>query len=203
TLRVKSEQIGYGSKTQKLRVQLQRAKKANAQRITSVENAASRKSIKKDESVARLEEWYQQTVRHREQLRDFYYSPTRVRQKRTYELQRRRYIDELYSNERRYATGSDKSQHIMFVGDGGYCIGSTIKRHLKYRVTGNTKPKAVNGVFQCVSPGCPSVLAGKATHARDSLSAMAIGLPGLVTLLFGPHFLSLIQLTQPLQNCSI
>ncbi|PHZ13976.1 uncharacterized protein RHIMIDRAFT_290759 [Rhizopus microsporus ATCC 52813] len=56
-----------------------------------------------------------------------------VRQKRTYELQRRRYTDELYSNERRYATGSDKSQHIMFVGDGGYCIGSTIKRHLKYR----------------------------------------------------------------------
>ncbi|ORE03238.1 hypothetical protein BCV72DRAFT_264691, partial [Rhizopus microsporus var. microsporus] len=74
--KVKSEQVGYGSRAQKLRLQLQRAKKANAQRITSVENAASRKSIKKDESVARLEEWYQQAVRHRKQLRDFYYPPT-------------------------------------------------------------------------------------------------------------------------------
>jgi hypothetical protein len=129
---VKAEQMDYGSGAQKLRLQRQRAKKANAQRITSVENAASRKSIKKDESVARLEEWYQQVVRRQEQLRDFYYSPTRVRQKRTYELQRRRYTDKLCSNEHRYVTGSDKSQHIMFVGDRGYCVGSTIKGHLKY-----------------------------------------------------------------------
>ena len=129
---MKSEQIDYGSGAQKLRLQLQRAKKANARRISSIENAASRKSIKKDESVARLEEWYQRTARHREQLRNFYYSPARVRQNRTYELQRRRYIDKLCFNERRYATGSDKSQHIMFVGDRGYYVGSTIKGHLKY-----------------------------------------------------------------------
>ncbi|KAG1176861.1 hypothetical protein G6F70_003074 [Rhizopus microsporus] len=224
--KIKSEQIDYGSGTQKLRLQLQRAKKANSQRISSVENAASRKSIKKGESVARLEEWYQQTVSHREQLRNFYYSPTRVRQKRTYELQRRRYIDKLCSNEHRYVKGSDKSQHIMFVGDRGYCVGSTIKGHLKYggqwkprknslytlvcitnehntsqaclfcfkkpqsplRITGNTKLKVVNGSFQSVNPDCPSVLAGKATHARDSLSAMAIGLSGIATLLFGATF---------------
>ncbi|ORE16801.1 hypothetical protein BCV71DRAFT_182751, partial [Rhizopus microsporus] len=193
--KVKSEQIDYGSGTQKLRLQLQRAKKANSQRISSVENAASRKSIKKGESVARLEEWYQQTVSHREQLRNFYYSPTRVRQKRTYELQRRRYIDKLCSNEHRYVKGSDKSQHIMFVGDRGYCVGSTIKGHLKYG--GQWKPrknslytllKVVNGSFQSVNPDCPSVLAGKATHARDSLSAMAIGLSGIATLLFGATF---------------
>ena len=129
---MKSEQIDYGSGAQKLRLQLQRAKKANAQRISSAGNAASRKSIKKDESVTRLEEWYQQTARHREQLRNFYYLPTRVRQNRTYELQMPRYIDKLCSNKRRYVTGSDKSQHIMFVGDRGYCVGPTIKGHLKY-----------------------------------------------------------------------
>ncbi|KAL4210898.1 hypothetical protein AB4K20DRAFT_1968871 [Rhizopus microsporus] len=175
--RLKREKKNYGSGAQKLRLQLQRAKKANAQRISSAGNAASRKSIKKDESVTRLEEWYQQTARHREQLRNFYYLPTRVRQNRTYELQMPRYIDKLCSNKRRYVTGSDKSQHIMFVGDRGYCV-----------VTENTKLKAVNGTFQCVNPDCPSVLAGKATHVRDSLSAMAIGLSGLATLLFGATF---------------
>ncbi|ORE15609.1 hypothetical protein BCV71DRAFT_273597 [Rhizopus microsporus] len=110
----------------------------------------------------------------------------------------------------------------MFVGDRGYCVGPTIKGHLKYggqwksrknslytsvciinrhnisqtclfcfkklQLTENTKLKAVNGTFQCVNPDCPSVLAGKATHVRDSLSAMAIGLSGLATLLFGATF---------------
>ncbi|CEJ05260.1 hypothetical protein RMCBS344292_19205 [Rhizopus microsporus] len=181
--RLKREKKNYGSGAQKLRLQLQRAKKANARRISSIENAASRKSIKKDKSVARLEEWYQRTARHREQLRNFYYSPARVRQNRTYELQRRRYIDKLCFNERRYATGSDKSQHIMFVGDRGY-----YKLQRPLRVTGNTKLKVVNGTFQCVNPDCSSVLAGKATHVRDSLSAMIIGLSGLATLLFGATF---------------
>ena len=46
----------------------------------------------------------------------------------------------------------------------------------------------MNGTFQYVNPDCPSVLAGKATHARDSLRAMAIGLSGLATLLFGATF---------------
>ncbi|CAO3684672.1 unnamed protein product [Rhizopus microsporus] len=137
--RLKREKKNYGSGAQKLRLQLQRAKKANARRISSIENAASRKSIKKDESVARLEEWYQRTARHREQLRNFYYSPAR-------KLQR------------------------------------------PLRVTGNTKLKVVNGTFQCVNPDCSSVLAGKATHVRDSLSAMIIGLSGLATLLFGATF---------------
>ncbi|CAO3684226.1 unnamed protein product [Rhizopus microsporus] len=86
--RLKREKKNYDSGAQKLRLQLQRAKKANARRISSIENAASRKSIKKDESVARFEKWYQQAARHREQLRNFYYLPTRVRQDRTYELQR-------------------------------------------------------------------------------------------------------------------
>ncbi|KAL4210223.1 hypothetical protein AB4K20DRAFT_1968328 [Rhizopus microsporus] len=176
--KMKSEQIDYGSGAQQLRLQLQRAKKANSH-----------------ESVARFEKWYQQTVRHREQLRNLYYLPTRVRQNRTYELQMPRYIDKLCSNERRYVTGSDKSQHIMFVGDRGYCVGSTIKGHLKYggqwksrKNSLYTSLKVVNGTFQYVNPDCPSVLAGKATHARDSLSTMAIGLSGLATLLFKATF---------------
>ncbi|CAO3678074.1 hypothetical protein G6F70_008746 [Rhizopus microsporus] len=114
----------------------------------------------------------------------------------------------------------------MFVGDRGYCVGSTIKGHLKYGgqwkprknslytsvyITNehdtsqaclfllqeapvsfanywSTKLKVVNGTFQCVNPDCPSVLAGKAIHARDSLIAMTIGLSGLTALLFGATF---------------
>ena len=46
----------------------------------------------------------------------------------------------------------------------------------------------MNGAFVCVNPSCPSVKAGQNTHARDTLNAVAIGLSGMATLLFGTTF---------------
>ncbi|ORE07996.1 hypothetical protein BCV72DRAFT_98622 [Rhizopus microsporus var. microsporus] len=48
--------------------------------------------------------------------------------------------------------------------------------------------KNVNGAFVCVNPSYPSVKAGQNTHARDTLSAVAIGLSGIATLLLGTTF---------------
>ncbi|ORE11475.1 hypothetical protein BCV72DRAFT_197766, partial [Rhizopus microsporus var. microsporus] len=50
---------------------------------------------------------------------NFYYSPSRLKQKRAYELQKRKYTARLCSDERRYATSSRKMKPIMFVGDRG------------------------------------------------------------------------------------
>ena len=48
-----------------------------------------------------LEIWNNEAKQHRDKLRHFYYSNTRVRCHRTYELQKRKFIDRLCSNERR------------------------------------------------------------------------------------------------------
>ncbi|ORE06554.1 hypothetical protein BCV72DRAFT_207244, partial [Rhizopus microsporus var. microsporus] len=65
------------------------------------------------------------------------------------------------------------------------CLFCFKKLQHPLRATRNVKLNVVNGTFQCINPVCPSVLADKATHARDSLSVMTISLSGLATLLFG------------------
>ncbi|ORE00835.1 hypothetical protein BCV72DRAFT_324767 [Rhizopus microsporus var. microsporus] len=80
------------------------------------------------------------------------------------------------------------------------CLFCFKKLQHPLRVTGNVKLKIVSGTFQCINLECTSVLADMATHARDSLSAMAIDLSGLATLLFGATFL---QFDPKLQNLNI
>lgn len=45
--------------------------------------------------------------------------------------------------------------------------------------------KNVNGSFYCVNPLCPLSSQARSTQARDRLSALAIGVSGLSTLIFG------------------
>ncbi|CAO3668667.1 unnamed protein product [Rhizopus microsporus] len=67
---------------------------------------------------------------------------SRLKQKRVYELQKRKYADRLCSDERRYATSSRKAKPIMFVGDCGLGIGSRIKGYMRYG--GHWKPLKLN-----------------------------------------------------------
>jgi hypothetical protein len=50
---------------------------------------------------------------------------------------------------------------------------------------GKTTRKTINGAFLCKNPNCISLKNARATQTRDSVSAMAIALKGLSTLLFG------------------
>jgi hypothetical protein len=59
---------------------------------------------------------------------------------------------------------------------------------------GRINLKNVNGAFFCVNPSCPSVKAGQNIHARDTLSAGAIDLSGMATLLLGTTFPQFNQL---------
>ncbi|KAL4208518.1 hypothetical protein AB4K20DRAFT_1869241 [Rhizopus microsporus] len=93
----------------------------------------------------------------------------------------------------------------------GLCIGSKIKGFLKYGgnwklnkdslyttllnsyrlVQGKNNKvrlKQVKGSFVCMHPKCQSICARKATHSRDMVSATAIALAGLSTLLVGVSF---------------
>jgi hypothetical protein len=56
----------------------------------------------------------------------------------------------------------------------------------KHRIIkdGKSKLKAVHGAFQCTNRKCVSYKNKRAIQTRDTMSALAIGLLGLSTLLF-------------------
>ncbi|ORE02002.1 hypothetical protein BCV72DRAFT_235454 [Rhizopus microsporus var. microsporus] len=54
------------------------------------------------------------------------------KQKRAYELQKRKYTERLCSDERRYATSSTNVKLIMLVGSRGLGVGSRIKGYMRY-----------------------------------------------------------------------
>lgn len=87
-------------------------------------------SLSGAESVEHLNELYKIHTDSKKDLREFYFSNAMVKGKRRSELQLRRTKDLICSNERRFVAG--KSKPIMFVGDRGYGIGSSIKGHLRY-----------------------------------------------------------------------
>ena len=53
---------------------------------------------------------------------------------------------------------------------------------------GARRLRTINGAFICDNPNCVSAQAKNAVKGRDTLSAMAIGLFGLATLLFNATF---------------
>ena len=89
-------------------------------------------------NLEHLNELHNTYIEHKHIIWNFYYSPSRLKQKRVYELQKRKYADRLCSDERRYATSSRKAKPIMFVGDRGLGIGSRIKGYMRYG--GHWKP---------------------------------------------------------------
>ncbi|CEI88592.1 hypothetical protein RMCBS344292_02975 [Rhizopus microsporus] len=113
--KVHASEIAYGSGAIKLRAKLQRAKKIKAKVISEIEAKLSEYSFQEIRSVGELNNWYNGRVTHQDVLRDSYYSQQRVRQLRTYELQKRKYIDRLCSQERSYVTSSSKKPSIMFI----------------------------------------------------------------------------------------
>lgn len=197
--------------------------------VQEIEEELSRHSFVHAKNVQEIDNMYNVYLQHRDQLRNFYYSTSRTKKKRTYELQRRKYIDNLCSMERKYAAFDKKTNPIMFIGDRGYGFGSPIKGHLrcgghwkpivhsrytsicitnehntsqtclfcfsktshpfrKTTLNGKTIIKSVNGTSMCYNQDCISVRNGHSHKGRDALSALAIGLTGLASLLLGTPF---------------
>ncbi|KAI9260945.1 hypothetical protein EDC94DRAFT_673774 [Helicostylum pulchrum] len=78
-----------------------------------------------------------------------------------------------------------KKHLAMLIGDRGTGVGSTVKGHCRYGGTWKQK------IHVCVS-----IRNNKNVQTRDSVSAMAIGLSGLATVLFNqtfPQFATIIS----------
>ncbi|KAI9468270.1 MAG: hypothetical protein EXX96DRAFT_624240 [Benjaminiella poitrasii] len=129
-------------------------------------------------------------------LRDFYYSDKIRKFAQSHELQKKRHYAQLCAKERKYITSQGNQKPVMFVGDRGYGTGSTIKGHGRYVLhpvavvmkNNQTEIRTNRGSFLCVNPDGVSVRSSMATHSRDTISAHAIALSGIGTLLFGVTF---------------
>ncbi|ORE13741.1 hypothetical protein BCV71DRAFT_268080 [Rhizopus microsporus] len=122
--KVKSSDIHYHNGARKMMEKLQRAKNNSGRRILQIESEIAEKNQNEVYSADDLEIWNNEAKQHRDELRHFYYANARVRCHRAYELQKRKFIDRLCSNERRSMckqpqNTSKKPRLVMFVGDRG------------------------------------------------------------------------------------
>ncbi|KAL0097138.1 hypothetical protein J3Q64DRAFT_1711616 [Phycomyces blakesleeanus] len=156
----------------------------------------------------------------RRSLRDFYNSPKIINKKRHVEIQQHRYRHHLCRRERLELKHSEnklssKKPLILFIGDRGTGTGSRIKGFRKYggKWKQNINGEAVNVCITnecntsqtcifCFSPLTNPRIPGKKEEVtnkpRDALSALAIALVGLSSVMFGaapPPFYNLSQIT--------
>ncbi|RCH88096.1 hypothetical protein CU097_004618 [Rhizopus azygosporus] len=138
--KVHASEVDYKNGAQKYRKQLEHAKNTIdiERQVMETEALLSKVDTTSTRSLEHLNELHNTYIEHKHIIRNFHYLPSRLKQKRAYELQKRKYTDRLCSDERRYATSSRKVKHIMFVGDRGLGIGSRIKGYMRYG--GHWKP---------------------------------------------------------------
>ncbi|KAI8364375.1 hypothetical protein BD560DRAFT_333256 [Blakeslea trispora] len=169
---------------------LQRAKAIpEGQEVQAAEAVLSQYSLKTATTLEDAKVAYNVYQEHKNTLRNFYYSSARNRSKKRYEMRQEKTFDRTCSAERRYGQQQQQRQalHIMFVGDRGYGIGSSIRRHV--RLGGSWKPKkhkslkTINGTSICSNKACVLNLAKQSHKPRDSLSALAIGISGASRLI--------------------
>lgn len=129
TIKLTSSRVQYQSGGLRARHLLNRKKKKD-KAILEVEKNLSKSSLTGAENPKHLDELYEVHLANREKLRDFYYSNAMIKAKRRSELLLNRTKDRVAALERKFVAG--KCNPIMFVGDRGYGIGSTIKGHVKY-----------------------------------------------------------------------
>ncbi|PHZ15670.1 uncharacterized protein RHIMIDRAFT_248802 [Rhizopus microsporus ATCC 52813] len=175
-------EVDYKNGAQKYKKQRERAKNLTdiRRQVMETEALLSKVDTTSARNLEHLNELHNMYIEHKHIIRNFYYSPSRLKQKRAYELQKRKYTDRLCSNERRYATSSRKTELTIFAGDRG--LVQAIYKN------GTGRLRTINGAFICDNPSFVSVQAKKAVKGIDNLSAMEIGLSGLASLLFDAIF---------------
>lgn len=141
SFRIYARDVDYGSGNRSYREALEREKKKDAFgiRIINIESKMAENIIDNVTSVSEVDDWKEAVAPDIDKLRNFYYSPKRIKKKRTKELKKRKYIDRLCEKERYHVSPLKNVKKIMFVGDRGYGIGSKLKGF--NRCGGIWKPK--------------------------------------------------------------
>lgn len=107
------------------------------QDATNQEREISEFPIHQCSSTSQLDLFFEEHLKRREVIRQFYHSNSSAKRTRRLELSKEQYYDRLAAEERSFCKGS--SNPMMFFEDRGHEFGSTIKGH--HRFGGHWKEK--------------------------------------------------------------
>lgn len=134
--------IDFKTGAKKQRARLYRAKQSTeGQAVLRAEAILSQNSLHDAQDLDQIDNRYRQQLAQRQTIRQFYHTQTKAKQRRYYEYTKRKQIDILCSQERKYIKSEDgeyikkrdrHNQSILFIGDRGTGVGSRIKGHLRY-----------------------------------------------------------------------
>ncbi|CEP18690.1 hypothetical protein [Parasitella parasitica] len=127
THKIKASQIDHESGAKNLRRNLEKAKK-----------------LKRSQDGFTINEIEQKlAIVGAENQDDLKENRKSLKEERFYSLQRRKCLDRFCAAERRYVASQVQRSSILFVGNRGYGVGSSIKGHLKYGATWTPKKHAL------------------------------------------------------------
>ncbi|KAI8364504.1 hypothetical protein EDC96DRAFT_463609 [Choanephora cucurbitarum] len=142
TFKINPRDLNFRSGGYAFQHNLQRAKATpEGQEVQAAEEVLSQYSLKTATTLEGAIVAYNAYQEHKHTLRKSYYSPALNRSKKRYEMRQEKAHDRTCSAERKYSQQQQQRQalHIMFVGDRGYGVGSSIRGHV--RLGGSWKPK--------------------------------------------------------------
>ena len=133
TLTINSNDIYHRSGDKSFLKSLERRKKRTikGQKVLDAEEELSDSRLS-EATASTLDQLTQPYLQHRGLMREFYYSKTITNKRRSKELRRQKFLDQVCFNERKFINQGQKNNTIAFVGDRGYSVGSRIKGFKKY-----------------------------------------------------------------------
>ncbi|KAI9269623.1 hypothetical protein EDC94DRAFT_556671 [Helicostylum pulchrum] len=134
TFKVHSSDLQFRSGVKRSMMKLEKLKKQTdaGKVVMNIERSFMNMNIENANNIQEVDDMMDNKYKHRNDIRNFYYSNVRIKQKRRTEIQQKKRFDRTCSSERQFTLSKENKQPIMLTGDRGYCHNSSIKGHLKY-----------------------------------------------------------------------
>ncbi|KAG1036789.1 hypothetical protein G6F43_012991 [Rhizopus delemar] len=192
---ISASEIDFDCGAFKQRVKRQTGKKLTkkGKGVQLIENSLSQKvTSTSNVSVEQFKHNFDAHVEHRKKLREFYNTGNRMNKRRHREIQKHRFTHRICTKERKALSQtsgnnpSTKKKLVMFIGDRGTGVSSRIKEFKRYggRWKEVIHSEAANVCVTNENLTSKAFLSKCTAKSRDSLSALAIGIVGLSTILF-------------------
>lgn len=134
TFKVHSSDLQFRSGVKTSMMKLEKLKKQTdaGKVVMNIERSFMNMNIENANNIQEVDDMMDNKYKHRNDIRNFYYSNVRIKQKRRTEIQQKKCFDRTCSSERQFTSSKGNKQPIMLTGDRGYCNNSSIKGHLRY-----------------------------------------------------------------------
>ncbi|GAA5799471.1 hypothetical protein HPULCUR_004887 [Helicostylum pulchrum] len=136
TFKVHSSDLQFRSGVKTSMMKLEKLKKQTdaGKVVMNIERSFMNMNIENANNIQEVDDMMDNKYKHRNNIRNFYYSNVRIKQKRRTEIQQKKCFDRTCSPERQFTSSKGNKQPIMLTGGRGYCNNSSIKDHLRCNI---------------------------------------------------------------------